>query len=87
MQLNGLRRMSYVPDLWVQLRPTTPLRPPGLIERAIKLLEENSEADCVRTVQESPITPYKMWRWEQKYLLPFVQIVVIHHVSVSQKQK
>jgi N-acylneuraminate cytidylyltransferase len=36
---------NFVPGLWVQLQPTTPLRPPGLIERALKLLEENPEAD------------------------------------------
>ena len=65
---------NYIPDLWVQLRPTTPLRPPGLIERAIKMLAENPEADCVRTVQETPNTPYKMWKWEEKYLQPFVQL-------------
>jgi CMP-N,N'-diacetyllegionaminic acid synthase len=65
---------DIVPDLWVQLRPTTPLRPPGLIENAIKLIDENPEADCVRTVQESPSTPYKMWKWESKYLKPFVQL-------------
>ncbi len=63
-----------VPDLWVQLRPTTPLRSPGLIERALKLLEENPEADCVRTVRETPMTPYKMWKWEEKYIQPFVQL-------------
>jgi N-acylneuraminate cytidylyltransferase len=65
---------SFVPDLWVQLRPTTPLRPPGLIEQAIKMLEENPEADCVRTIRKTPITPYKMWRWKGKYLQPFVQL-------------
>jgi len=36
---------NFIPDLWVQLQPTTPLRPPWLIERVLKLLEENPEAD------------------------------------------
>ena len=65
---------NFVPDLWVQLRPTSPLRPPGLIERAIKMLEENPEADCLRTVRETPMTPYKMWKWEEKYIQPFAQL-------------
>ena len=65
---------NYVPDLWIQLRPTTPLRPPGLIELAIKMLADNPEADCVKTVQETPTTPYKMWKWEEKFLQPFVQL-------------
>ena len=65
---------NYVPDLWIQLRPTTPLRPPGLIELAIKMLADNPEADCLKTVQETPTTPYKMWKWEEKFLQPFVQL-------------
>jgi CMP-N-acetylneuraminic acid synthetase len=62
------------PDLVVHLRPTSPLRPPGLIEQAIAILEEDPEADCVRTVRESPHTPYKMWQLEGEYLRPFAQI-------------
>jgi len=65
---------NFAPDLLVQLRPTTPLRPPGLIERALRMLEENPEADCVRAVRETLNTPYKMWKWEEKYLKPFAQL-------------
>lgn len=28
----------------------------------------------MRTVRETPMTPYKMWKWEEKYIQPFVQL-------------
>ena len=62
------------PDMFVQLRPTTPIRPSKIIERGIEMLLKNMEADCVRTVRESPLTPYKMWQWEEGFLKPFIQL-------------
>jgi N-acylneuraminate cytidylyltransferase len=52
----------YRPQVVVQLRPTTPLRPRGLIDRAVSLLESDRQADCVRAVTNPKQTPYKMWR-------------------------
>jgi N-acylneuraminate cytidylyltransferase len=52
----------YRPDAVVQLRPTSPLRPRGLIDRAVELLESDPQADCVRSVASPRQTPYKMWR-------------------------
>jgi N-acylneuraminate cytidylyltransferase len=52
----------YRPQIVVQLRPTTPLRPRGLIDRAVSLLESDQQADCVRAVTKPKQTPYKMWR-------------------------
>jgi N-acylneuraminate cytidylyltransferase len=46
----------------VQLRPTTPLRPRGMIDQAIEILETDPLADCVRGVTVPKPTPYKMWR-------------------------
>jgi CMP-N,N'-diacetyllegionaminic acid synthase len=65
---------GHVPEMVVHLRPTSPLRPPGLIERAIAMMERDPEADCLRTICETPVTPYKMWRLEGSYLKPFVQL-------------
>ena len=62
------------PDIIVQLRPTTPLRPFGLIERAIELIDQNKEADCVRSVRESVYTPYKMWQLDGTFLKPFIKL-------------
>jgi N-acylneuraminate cytidylyltransferase len=53
---------GYRPDIVVQLRPTSPLRPVGLIDDAIEKLCACPEADCVRGVTIPSETPYKMWR-------------------------
>src|SRR5262245_31586775 len=55
-------RERYRPELVVQLRPTTPLRPKGFIDRAIALLESDRQADSMRSVTIPKQTPYKMWR-------------------------
>jgi N-acylneuraminate cytidylyltransferase len=51
-----------LPDLVVQLRPTSPIRPTGLVDRAIHLLLDHPEADSVRGVVPAGQNPYKMWR-------------------------
>ena len=63
---------SYVPQVIVQLRPTSPFRPKGLINEAVKLLYEDPNADCVRSVVPSQQNPYKMWRSGEKYLVPLL---------------
>ena len=60
--------------MFVQLRPTAPLRPPGLIEEALQMMINDPQADCVRSIRESPKSPYKMWQIYGKYLKPFIQI-------------
>jgi len=63
-----------VPDLVVHLRPTTPLRPSGLIEKGIQMMIDDTQADCVRSIREPPQSPYKMWQIEGKYLKPFIKL-------------
>lgn len=53
---------SYQPGIVIQLRPTSPIRPVGLLDEAIKKLLEHPEADCVRGVVPSGQNPFKMWR-------------------------
>jgi len=65
---------GHEPDIVVQLRPTTPLRPPGLIEQAIRMLQKDPSADSVRSVEVSPYTPYKMWQKEGLYIKPFLKL-------------
>lgn len=63
---------AYVPDLVVQLRPTSPLRPPGLIDDAIERLAARPDADSLRAVCEPMNNPFKMWRIEDGVLVPLV---------------
>jgi CMP-N-acetylneuraminic acid synthetase len=53
---------DYHPDLVVHLRPTTPLRPAGLIDEAVESLAASENADAIRSVCVPPNNPFKMWR-------------------------
>ncbi len=53
---------GYHPQVVVQLRPTSPIRPPDCVDRAVQLLFDHPEADSVRGVVPSGQNPHKMWR-------------------------
>ena len=53
---------NYIPDLVVQLRPTSPIRYIADIETCIQRLAEHPEADSLRIVTQAFYTPYKMWQ-------------------------
>ena len=55
---------GYHPEVVVQLRPTSPVRPRGLIDDAIQILLDHPDADCVRGVVPSGQNPFKMWRFD-----------------------
>ena len=52
---------DYSPDIVVQLRPTSPFRPPELIDEAIQLLIDHPGASSIRGVVPSKENPFKMW--------------------------
>jgi CMP-N-acetylneuraminic acid synthetase len=60
-----LEHEGYQPDIIVQLRPTSPLRRVQHIDRSVKLLNDHSGADSVRTVCVPFQNPFKMWRVEE----------------------
>jgi N-acylneuraminate cytidylyltransferase len=55
---------GYRPEIVVQLRPTSPVRPVDCVDRAVQTLLEHPEADSVRGVVPSGQNPYKMWQIE-----------------------
>jgi N-acylneuraminate cytidylyltransferase len=55
---------GWVPDIVVQLRPTSPFRPPDCVDAAVTLLRTDAAADSVRGVIAASQNPYKMWRLE-----------------------
>ena len=55
---------AYQPDIVVQLRPTSPVRPIPCVDEAIRMLLDHPEADSVRGVVPASENPYKMWRLE-----------------------
>ncbi len=52
---------GYIPDVVVQLRPTSPVRPLTCVDDAVNLLLSHPDADSVRGVVEADQCPYKMW--------------------------
>ena len=53
---------GYQPDVVVQLRPTSPIRPCGLVDDAVKILLAHPDADSVRGIVLAGQNPHKMWR-------------------------
>ncbi len=58
---------KYHPEIVVQLRPTSPIRPRGLVDDAIKILQSHADADSVRGVVSAGQNPHKMWRISGDY--------------------
>jgi len=58
-------------DIVVLLRPTSPLRPPGLIEKGIALLQRFSEASSVRSVALSKEHPFRQWKMTGEYIVGY----------------
>ena len=52
---------DYHPQAVVHLRPTTPIRPPDLVDRSVSLLLTHPEADSVRGITPARQNPFKMW--------------------------
>jgi N-acylneuraminate cytidylyltransferase len=59
--IEALAMTGYRPDIIVQLRPTDPIRRPGLADEAVQLLLDNPKAHSVRSITEPGYSPYKMW--------------------------
>lgn len=65
---------GYRPDMVIQLRPTSPIRPKNMLDDAIRILQNHKDADCVRGVVVAGQNPFKMWRFngEDKPLNPLL---------------
>jgi len=65
---------NFRPEVIVQLRPTSPLRPGDCVDTAVETLLAHPEADCARGVVPSGQNPYKMWRaGEHGEIVPLLQ--------------
>lgn len=53
---------GYRPDVVVQLRPTSPIRPVGLVDEAVRILLQHPDADSARGIVPAGQNPHKMWR-------------------------
>ena len=66
---------NYHPQVLVQLRPTSPIRPKTCVDEAVRLLLEQPQADSVRGIVPSGQNPYKMWRLDASgFMTPLLQV-------------
>jgi N-acylneuraminate cytidylyltransferase len=62
------KKEGISPRLIVHLRPTTPLRQPQVIEKALKTIESNLDATALRSVHGMSQTAYKCFEKDGDYL-------------------
>lgn len=61
------------PDIWVHLRPTTPIRELGVVEDGINLFLEDKASSSLRSVHECSESPFKWFlKDENNYAEPIV---------------
>ena len=79
---------GYQPSIVVWLRPTSPVRPVGCVDDAVRLLIDHPEADSVRGVVPAGQNPYKMWRIDEtsKIMRPLIGVEGIKEAYNAPRQ-
>jgi len=52
-------------DIYILLRPTSPIRPSGLIEKAVEIFKNNPSATSIRSMAKIKEHPYRAWHQSQ----------------------
>ncbi len=79
---------SYSPELVVHLRPTGPVRKIEIIDKAIKTILDDRNADSLRSVSQSDQTPYKMWKIKKKTrMIPLLELDNLKDCQSLPRQK
>ncbi len=65
---------GYVPELVVQLRPTSPVRRVSVIDAAIQALLAQPEADSLKSLSPSKTSPYKLWVVDSRGASPLLEL-------------
>ena len=70
---------DYRPEIVLHLHATSPVRPRGFVDQALRLLREHPDAECVRSVVLPGQNPYKMWRIDPQSgrMLPLLAVAGI----------
>jgi N-acylneuraminate cytidylyltransferase len=63
---------NWKADIILRLPPTTPLCLPSHIDACVKALEGDSSASSARTIVRASKHPFKLWRKEGAYVVPFL---------------
>lgn len=59
--LDFFETQGHIFDVYILLRPTSPIRPAGLIEKVIEILKAHPDATSVRSVAKIKEHPYRSW--------------------------
>jgi len=62
---------AEIPEYMVHLRPTSPFREVGVVDKAIEQLLDDDSATSLRSVYASPVSPFKMFQLRGTYLQGF----------------
>ncbi len=63
-----------IPEFWVHLRPTTPLRNPQIIDEAINMFLNNLSSSSLRSGHPAPESPMKWFVKEKDFFKSIVEI-------------
>ncbi|NDJ62409.1 MAG: acylneuraminate cytidylyltransferase [Chloroflexi bacterium] len=78
---------DYHPAIVIQLRPTSPLRPPDCVDNAITILHSDTLATSVRGVVLSGQNPYKMWKFSADgYMRPLLDEGLVEPYNLPRQQ-
>ena len=61
-----------IPEYWVHLRPTTPLRIPSIIDEAIGIIKDDKKATSLRSGHKATESPLKWFVKNDKYFKGFL---------------
>ena len=75
---------KQLPEYWLHLRPTTPLRDPGVLDDAISQFAASPQSSSLRSVHLAPESPFK---WFKKKSDGFLQSLASNTVSISDANK
>ena len=66
----------YRAEVVLHLHATTPVRPQGCLDEAVRLLLARPDGECVRSVVEAGQNPHKMWRIDREsgLMIPLLTI-------------
>ena len=69
---NWLQKKNILPDYFVHLRPTLPIRNIRLVDIAIKKIIDNKNYDSLRSLSVAKETPFKMWLKHKRLIKPVI---------------
>lgn len=82
-----LANERQLPEVWVHLRPTGPVREVTHLSQAVLQLLAEPGADALRSVHQVHESPYKMWRLEMGLLQPLLRLAGIPDAHSVARQR